>query len=95
MEFPCQYPIKVMGKDTLEFRALTLEIIESHYLKDTTIGTEGELESTKQPQIAITERLSTGAKYISLTYTIPISSRPKLESIYKDLKACELVVMTL
>jgi putative lipoic acid-binding regulatory protein len=81
MEFPCQFPIKVFGKDSEDFRSTTLEIIETH---------AGLLGPEK-----ITERLSGGGRFLALTYTIEARSKEQLDTIYHSLSACEHVMMAL
>lgn len=81
MEFPCEFPIKVMGKDTEAFRCVTLEIVQTHM---------GEQARTR-----VNERLSAGGKYLALTYTVTASSREQLDALYQALTNCEHVVMAL
>jgi putative lipoic acid-binding regulatory protein len=81
IEFPCPFPIKVFGKDTLEFRAATLEIVQTH------------AGSVDDPQIS--ERVSGAGQYLALTYTITAQSKQQLDSIYQSLTVCEHVLMAL
>lgn len=81
LEFPCEFPIKIMGKDTEVFRSVTLEIVQTH------MG--------RTASIQVTERLSAGGKYLALTYTVTASSREQLDGLYQALTACEHVVMAL
>ncbi|HVV69791.1 MAG TPA: DUF493 domain-containing protein [Gammaproteobacteria bacterium] len=79
--FPCDFPIKVMGKADLEFQAAALAIIRKH------VPTLGEA--------AVHERYSKGNKYLSLTVTVYATSQEQLDSIYRELSANEHVVMVL
>ncbi|MCJ7557065.1 MAG: DUF493 domain-containing protein [Gammaproteobacteria bacterium] len=81
LEFPCLFPIKVFGKDTLQFRAATLEIVQTH---------AGNVDT---PQIS--ERVSGGGQYLALTYTITAQSKQQLDGIYQSLTVCEHVLMSL
>jgi len=79
MEFPCSFPIKVMGKAANDFDMLIVEIVRKHY-PDLTEG-------------AVKTRPSREGKYISVTVTINAQSREQLDNIYLDLTAHECVLM--
>lgn len=81
LEFPCDFPIKVMGRRGPAFRAITLEIVERH---------TGRLEPTR-----ITERLSGKGNYQSITYTVEAMSRAQLDAIYRELTASGVVLVAL
>ncbi|MBI4720812.1 MAG: DUF493 domain-containing protein [Chitinivibrionia bacterium] len=81
IDFPCSYPLKVIGKNSLEFVAVVCAIVERHVP-----GENGVSYST---------RLSTGGKYLSLTATFQAESREQLAFLYKELNHHELVVMAL
>jgi len=80
-EFPCEFPIKVMGHDTEAFRSLTLAIVERH---------AGPL-----PAAHISERSSSQGRFVSLTYTITAQSREQLDDIYRELTASGVVLVAL
>lgn len=80
-DFPCQFPIKVMGRDTEAFRSLTLAIIERHAGP---IGPE-----------RISQRASSRGRFLSLTYTITAESRGQLDAIYRDLTSSGMVLVAL
>lgn len=82
IEFPCDFPIKVMGLATDGFEALVVELIERHI--------EGGM-----PEGKVSSRESTGGKYLSVTVTVQATSRGQLDAIYRDLTACERVLMAL
>ena len=79
--FPCEFPIKVMGRDTEPFRTLTLAIVERH---------AGSLA----PE-SISERSSSKGKFLALTYTIRAESRAQLDRIYQDLTDSGVVLVAL
>jgi putative lipoic acid-binding regulatory protein len=81
MEFPCEFPIKVMGYWAEDFDALVMQIIRRHV---DNLG-EGSLRS----------RESRGGRYMSVTVTIEARSREQLDAIYRDLTAEPRVVMAL
>ena len=80
-QFPTDFPIKVMGRDSQSFRTLTLAIIERH---------AGPLSPDR-----ITERMSREGKFLALTYTIRAESRAQLDSIYQDLTDSGVVLVAL
>jgi len=80
-EFPCEFPIKVMGRDSESFRSLTLAIVERH---------AGPLEPAR-----ISERTSSKGTFLSLTYTIRAESRAQLDAIYRELTASGVVLVAL
>jgi len=81
MEFPCEFPIKVMGEDSAEFRLVVRQIVETH---------AGALEDSR-----VTERHSAKGRYLALTFTVSADNQQQLDSIYRALTACELVKMAL
>ena len=81
IEFPCRYPIKVMGVAGETFRAETLCIFEKH---------AGQINATD-----ITTRSSSGGNYESITITITATGIEQLEAIFSDLKGHPLVRMVL
>jgi putative lipoic acid-binding regulatory protein len=68
-EFPCQFPIKAMGKAELELDILVVEIIRRHAPK---IG-------------AVTTRPSKDGVYLAVTVIIEASSKSQQDAIYQDL----------
>jgi len=79
--FPCEFPIKVMGRDSESFRTLTLAIIERH---------AGALAPDR-----ISERMSRKGRFLALTYTIEARSRAQLDEIYQDLTDSGVVLVAL
>jgi hypothetical protein len=79
--FPCDFPVKVMGRDSEPFRTLTLAIVERH---------AGPLAADR-----ITERMSREGRFLALTYTIRAESRAQLDSIYQDLTDSGVVLVAL
>lgn len=80
-QFPCEFPIKVMGRDSESFRTLTLAIVERH---------AGPLAAGQ-----ISERMSREGRFLALTYTIRAESRAQLDSIYQDLTDSGVVLVAL
>ena len=81
LEFPCEYPIKAMGRALDNFDALIVGIIRKHVPQfcDT----------------AVRSRLSRGGQYVSVTVTIQATSREQLDRIYMDLTSNERILVAL
>jgi putative lipoic acid-binding regulatory protein len=79
--FPCDFPIKVMGRDSESFRTLTLAIVERH---------AGPIAADR-----ISERPSSRGRFLALTYTIRAESRAQLDRIYQDLTDSGVVLVAL
>jgi putative lipoic acid-binding regulatory protein len=75
--FPCDYPLKVMGRHTDEFRSLVLGIVRRHAGEET--------------DIHIAERPSKDGNYLALTCTFTAQSKAQLDALYSELTSCELV----
>ncbi len=80
-EFPCEFPIKVMGKANQHFEQAVLLIIQQH------------IPEFAEHQLK--RRESQKSNYAALTLTITAQSRAQLDAIYQDLTACEHVIMAL
>jgi len=77
-EFPCEFPIKAMGKSGPELEMAVLEIINRHV--------------PDLPEGAIRLNASKGGNYTSITITITAESKAQLDGIYLELTACEHVL---
>lgn len=80
-EFPCQFPIKIMGNSNDSFEIEVIQIIRRH------VSELGES--------AVKRRESTKSNYAALTVTITATSRTQLDAIYQDLTASKHVIMAL
>jgi putative lipoic acid-binding regulatory protein len=81
LEFPCEFPIKVMGRHDSDIKALTRAIVERH---------AGPL-----PDSSIRVRTSTDGNFFAVTFVITAASREQLDTIYRELTACKAVLMAL
>ena len=81
IEFPCYFPIKVMGETHANF---SNEII---------IAIKNVIENFDANQIEM--RGSSGGKYISLTCTVYVTSKLQLDDVYRALTAHPLVKFVL
>lgn len=81
LEFPCAFPIKIMGDNTAEFEATVIRIVRQH------IPNLGEG--------AVRQNHSKKGNYLALTVTIQAESKAQLDALYQELTACELTKMVL
>ncbi len=81
IQFPCDFPIKVMGRTADDFDTLVLSIVQRH------VGNLSE-ES-------VTVRASAGGNYVSVTVTVIAESQHQLDNLYRELSGHERVVMVL
>jgi hypothetical protein len=81
LKFPCDFPLKVMGRRSDDFRSIVLGIVQKH-------------AGTIAPE-HIEERPSRDGNYLSLTCTFPAQSREQLDALYRELTSCERVLVVL
>ncbi len=81
IEYPCDFPIKVMGKNNPEFKPAVIHICQQ-FDKNFDVTT-------------LEERSSKENKYIGLTVIIHTTSRAQLDEIYRTLSTHPLVSVVL
>lgn len=81
IEFPCAYPIKVMGEDVDDFSTAVLQIIRSH--------------APDLDESSISYRSSRNGRYLSLRVTITATGESQLKAMFEELKASGRVQMVL
>ena len=81
IEFPCLYPIKIIGIAGPTFQSTVIETVERH-----TGSIDGELIKAKP---------SKQSNYLSITVTIAATGEDQLRSIFADLKAIDSVKLVL
>ncbi|QKQ24050.1 DUF493 domain-containing protein [Candidatus Ruthia endofausta] len=74
---PCDYPIKILGKDCEALQHTICSIVERH--------------TDKLHPNQITKKYSSKGSYVSFTIRIIVSSRAQLDTINQDLQDCHLV----
>ena len=77
LEFPCAYPLRVMGAAGSEFQARAIEIVRRHV---------PDIDGSK-----IETRPSREGRYVSYTFRFTATSRGQLDRLYTELNQCELV----
>lgn len=81
IEFPCAYPVKVLGRSTREFRSRVLEVFEIH--------------APGFGAGDVSERHSRKARFVSITVTITASGPEQLSRLHRALMATGVVQMVL
>jgi putative lipoic acid-binding regulatory protein len=81
IEFPCDYPIKVLGRSGEAFESIILEVFERH--------------APGFDQQTIAARVSRKGTFTALTITITATGPDQLEALHQDLMATGLVNMVL
>jgi uncharacterized protein len=79
--FPCQFPIKAMGKSGTALELAVLEIVRRHV--------------PDMSESAISVMKSKNGTYSSITLTVMAQSKQQLDAIYGELTACEHVLYAL
>jgi putative lipoic acid-binding regulatory protein len=81
LKFPCQFPIKAMGKANCELDIIVVEIVRKH--------------APDLTEAAVYTRDSSAGNYVSVTVRVTATSRQQLDAIYQDLVDCEAVIMAI
>jgi len=80
-DFPCEFPIKVMGEAADDFDSLVVSLVRRH--------------SPDLGEGAVRTRKSRRGRYMAVTVTVQARSRAQLDAIYLELTAHERVLMAL
>ena len=81
IEFPCEFPVKVMGPALPEFHKAVSKIANSH---------DSDFDENQT-----TQNVSKTGKYVSLTLNIHAKDIPQLDALYKEFTEHELVLWAL
>ncbi len=81
IEFPCDFPLKIMGKTQSGFAQAVAAVVLRH--------------DPAFDVASIEMRSSKHGKYLSLTCTVRATSREQLDALYQDLCDHQMVVMVL
>jgi len=80
-KFPCDFPIKVMGQASDDFRSLVIGIVTRRL---------GPLSPDR-----IEERASANGRFLSLTLTVHAGSKAELDELYQELTSHSQVLVAL
>lgn len=81
LKFPCEFPIKVMGRSAETFEAEVLQIFERH------VDDIGNANVTSRP--------STSGNFLSVTVVFRAESQAQLDALYRELSEHEEVLFCL
>ncbi len=81
LEFPCAFPVKIMGEAKDGFADAMLEVVLRH-------APDFDAASMEM-------RASRAGKYVSLTCTITATSQAQLDDLYREISAHPMVAMAL
>ena len=81
LEFPCAFPLKIMGLASDALAEAVLDVVLRH-----DPGFDGA---------TMEMRASSTGKYISLTCTVTATSKPQLDNLYRELSGHPLVKVVL
>jgi putative lipoic acid-binding regulatory protein len=81
LEFPCAFPVKIMGEAREGFADAMLEIVLRHAPDFAAASMEMKASRT--------------GKYVSLTCTITAVSQSQLDELYREISANSMVSMAL
>lgn len=81
LEFPCSFPLKVMGHNRPAFEQYVVEIVRTH--------------AGSQALGTVTTRPSRNARFLAVTVTFTATSRAQLDDIYRTLSASDQVLFLL
>ena len=79
--FPCQFPIKIMGRSDCELETLVVEVVNRHV--------------SDLSESAVKTRPSGKGNFISVTVTVTATSREQIDNINIELNAREEELMAL
>ena len=81
IEYPCDFPIKILGHTRAGFAQAVLEVVQRH--APDFDGSAMEMKASKR------------GKYLSITCVIRATSCEQLDALYRELCAHPMVVMVL
>jgi hypothetical protein len=81
LKFPCEFPIKAMGRHEDDFEALVVALISGHV---------GDI-----PAERVRTRPSANGRFLSVTVTVTAESRAQLDDVYRTLTATDRVLFVL
>ena len=81
LEFPCDFPIKIMGSRTDDFAQVMVDIVLRH-------APDFVAETVEM-------RASSGGKYLAVTCIIRATSKRQLDDLYRELTGHPMVKVVL
>ncbi len=81
LEFPCEFPIKVMGETRDDFVQAVVAVVQAH--------------ATDFDAASVEMRASGKGNYLAVTCTVRATSREQLDNLYRDLSSHPYVKVVL
>ena len=81
LSFPCELPVKVLGRNDAVFREAAWSIVRTHY------------EQIDEDHV--TEQQSRQNSYLSLTFVVYAQSRDEVDALYRQLTASDDIMLVL
>ena len=81
LEFPCEFPLKVMGRKGEGFRELVIGLVEA--------------ETGPLAEDSVRLRESREGNFVALTVTVQVNDQDQLDAVYRALSGHEQVLMVL
>ncbi|WP_072281042.1 YbeD family protein [Rappaport israeli] len=81
IKFPTRFPIKIMGKNTAEFRQAVDKIVQDSIVEE--------------DLIEVKEQLSSNERFLSFTIVAMFAEQAAIDAVYQALTAEPLVIMAL
>ena len=81
IEFPCDYPIKVLGRAAPDFRELVVEVVRRH--------------APDLDELSVSVQASGKGRFMSVRMTIRATGKPQLQALHGDLLETGRVQMVL
>ena len=81
LEFPCDFPLKIMGANAPDFAQAIADVVCTH--------------APDFDAASMAMRASSGGNYLSLTCTVRATSQAQLDALYRALTAHPMVKVVL
>ncbi len=81
LKFPCEFPIKIVGKANVEFETFVLTVLHKHF--------------PGLPEGAFKMRPSKDNNFLAISVLVQAENKQQLDAVYQELTASKLVLMAL
>ena len=81
IDFPCEFPIKILGKDNDVFENTVSQIMSKH--------------DQEYSELSVKKNNSKNKNYIALTWVVNVNNQDELDNIYKDLSKDKNILFVL
>ena len=81
LRFPCEFPVKVIGRKDADFERVVLDVVRRHV--------------PAHPSDGLATRDSNAGRFMSVTVTVTVTSQEQLDDLYRELSRTPAVLMAL